>query len=188
MNKTVAIFFTIACIIGYTASMSFAGDYNPGNSYPPGPWVILEDGTRSLVYTSDGLKTNGTISDVSSVTEIANITSVDKVDYVSAVTEIKIITPPTEIQALGKISVTTDVQELVFPNPTRTVIIQAVSGNTDALYWGYSGISNTGTNVMPPVLYPGGYVVIDYDDSVNSLYIVSGTSTNHYAIVGAISQ
>ena len=65
--------------------------------------------------------------------------------------------------------------ELDFSGSTESIIISAHISNTGIIYIGGSTVTNDGSNAVA-FLDVGESLSIDYDDSINAIYVVSDTA------------
>ena len=81
-----------------------------------------------------------------------------------------------DIEGKGPISVGTTAVELDFTGTTESIIITASITNTGLIYVGKSNVLTDGSNAIS-FLDIGESIVIDYNDSTNSIYVVADTAS-----------
>lgn len=88
---------------------------------------------------------------------------------------------PSTFYAGGKTAVTTSASALSFGgNTTDTCYIQSLSTNTDNLYIGGSAAVTTAGVSVVAELSPGDMLPLKWNNLLNPLYIISGTSPQYY--------
>ena len=78
----------------------------------------------------------------------------------------------TDIEGLGKVADGTTAVEIAFSGTTEAITLTADNDNTGVLYIGKSDVLSDGSNAFE-LLQAGESVSIDYDDSVNGVYVVA---------------
>lgn len=90
----------------------------------------------------------------------------------------------TDLEGKGIVSVGTTAVELSFTGTPQTIIIEAANTNTGTLYIGKSTVTNAGANAICS-LVAGQSVEIDYDDTINAIYVVASVA-GQYFIAGCL--
>ena len=81
----------------------------------------------------------------------------------------------TDLEGISPLTVGTTAVELTFADTTEAIIIQSDINNTGNIYVGKSDVTITSNYIIS--LYPGQSVEMDYDDSSNSIYVVSDVAS-----------
>lgn len=89
--------------------------------------------------------------------------------------EVTHIRPPTAIVG-GPVTVETTEAELTFAGVTLVIMIQSAIANTGTIWFGPTGVTNSGGNAYGE-LSPGASVEIEYNDAAAGLFIISDTSS-----------
>jgi len=85
----------------------------------------------------------------------------------------------SNLEGGGKVSVGTTAVAVTFTGTTYSIIITADQDNTGTLYIGKSNVTSAGANALC-YLKSGERIMLDYDDSDNSLYVVSDTASQNF--------
>jgi len=78
----------------------------------------------------------------------------------------------------GPVTVGTSEVEVTFTGTTKSVMIQADPDNTGSVWFGLTGVTNSGGNAFAQ-LEPGDAVTMGFDDSSNALYAISDTAAQN---------
>ncbi len=89
-----------------------------------------------------------------------------------------------DVEGLGTITVGTTPVELSFTGTTESIIITSENSNTGLIYIGKSDVQSDGSNSITGLDVSQSFT-IDYNASINPLYIVSDTASQT-AIAGAV--
>ena len=81
----------------------------------------------------------------------------------------------TDLEGSGIVAVGTTAVALAFTGTTESIIISAATTNTGLIYIGKSNVTNLGANAVA-FLSRGESLTIDYEDSINAIYVVSDTA------------
>ena len=81
-----------------------------------------------------------------------------------------------DLEGLGDITIGLTQVEINISGTTSSIRIQADNSNTGIIYIGKTGVLSNGSNDFVR-LESGDEVIIDYDDSENSLYAISDTAS-----------
>ena len=90
----------------------------------------------------------------------------------------------TNLEGGGKLPVGITATAVTFSIRTKTIIITADADNSGLLYIGNSNVTSNGNNSIT-YLSAGDLISIDYNDSINKLYVV-GSTTGQYFWKGAL--
>lgn len=85
----------------------------------------------------------------------------------------------TDLDGGGRNQVGTTAVEITFTGTTESVIISADTSNVGTLFLGKSDVQGSGVNAVA-FLEAGESLVLDYDDSINALYVVANLSSQHF--------
>ena len=83
------------------------------------------------------------------------------------------------MEGKGKNLVGTTAIEIAFSGVTESITVSADIDNSGLLFIGKSNVTNTGANAIV-FLQAGESVEIDYDDTINAVYVVSDTAAQNY--------
>lgn len=78
----------------------------------------------------------------------------------------------------GPITVGTTQVEMTFTGTTKSIMIQSDPDNTGRVWFGITGVTNTGGNAFAQ-LEPGDAVTMDLNDVSNALYAISDTASQN---------
>lgn len=88
------------------------------------------------------------------------------------------VSPATNLEGGGKISVGTTAVEITFTLTPKTIILTADQSNNDIIYWGKSNVNSSGNNAMG-YLEANNVQEIHFDDTTNAIYVVAKSGTQN---------
>jgi len=83
-----------------------------------------------------------------------------------------------DMEGGGQVSIGTTAVEMTFTGTPKSIVLRADNSNTDFLYVGESNVTNTGANALT-FLGSGDSMTIEYDDTTNAVYVVSGSASQN---------
>ena len=89
------------------------------------------------------------------------------------------LTMSKDMEGGGKMSVGTTPVEVTFSGYTASIIISADIDNDGTLYIGKSNVSSSGANAIV-FLESGESVNIEYEDSINAVYVVASIASQYF--------
>lgn len=94
-------------------------------------------------------------------------------------TTLQSIAPATDLDAGGKISVSTTPVEVTFTGTTKSIIITADKDNSGILYIGKSNVTSAGANSIT-FLEAGDSISMNYNDATNGIFVVSDAENQNF--------
>lgn len=137
-------------------------------------------GGASGTYNKDFEQVNPATEDKQNdqITNQAEI--IDNQDEQTAILEDleDLVSPSTDLEGGGKVSVGTTAVEMTFTGTTREIILTADQSNNDLIYWGKSNVDSSGNNAIGYLEY-NNVIRFPYNDVSNPIYVVAKTGTQN---------